>query len=402
MEYPLSDNQKKAVSALKPGCVLRGDVGSGKTRTSLVYYWTKMAHESPNVMDLVIITTAKKRDSHDWEDEIEKVIFKTCCKRPNYVVDSWNNIEKYLDVKYRRAFFIFDEQRASGSGKWSKVFIKIGRTHDWILLSATPGDRYIDYLPIFIANGFYRNRTEFAKRHIVYKPYLDFPVIDHYVDEEIIEARKKLITVVMDDMRRTKRNVETIQVYFDDLMYYDYLNKRFDYENGEPIASSGRLCSLLRKAVYSNESRVDATVRLLNKASRAIIFYNFNYELELLKEAIYKMPGFTVAEYNGRRHDDIPSTDCWAYLVQYNAGAEGWNCIETDTTIFYSDNYSYKIMEQSSGRIDRMNTPFTDLYYYHFDAHSPIERSIRKALGEKKLFNERDYVDSLGGEIYVD
>ena len=105
-----------------------------------------------------------------------------------------------------------------------------------------------------------------------------------------------------------------------------------------------------------------------------------------------KRNNYNIAEWNGHNHEDIPKTSTWVYIVQYTAGAEGWNCIETDTIIFYSQNYSYKVITQSAGRIDRLNTPFTDLNYYHLYSMSPIDLAIKKAFDCKKDFNEKRFI----------
>lgn len=135
-------------------------------------------------------------------------------------------------------------------------------------------------------------------------------------------------------------------------------------------------------------------MEIVEKHPRVIIFYNFDYELDILKGLFhgFESENFAVAEWNGHAHQPIPDTDSWVYFVQYTAGCEGWNCIRTDTIVFYSQNYSYKVMEQASGRIDRLNTPFTDLYYYHLKSGSGIDLAISKALKEKKNFNEGRFV----------
>jgi len=84
----------------------------------------------------------------------------------------------------------------------------------------------------------------------------------------------------------------------------------------------------------------------------------------------------------------VPDDERWVYLVQYNAGAEGWNCTSTDCIVFYSLTYSHKIFEQSQGRIDRLDTPFTDLWYYILMSQARVEKMIWKALLGKRDFHE--------------
>ena len=168
MAIELRDYQLDAVHRMKNGCILCGGVGSGKSRTSLAYYFTQeggcIQPYSPmkKPRDLYIITTARKRDDLEWDEELVPFLLSTkpennSLYKNKVIIDSWNNIGKYTDVK--GAFFIFDEQRVVGSGAWVKSFLKIARWNKWILLTATPGDTYSDYLPVFLANGFFKNRT---------------------------------------------------------------------------------------------------------------------------------------------------------------------------------------------------------------------------------------------------
>ncbi len=397
----LRDYQLKAVEQMKNGCILCGGVGSGKSRTSLTYYYVRNGgilgtneyvpmNDPPK--DLYIITTARKRDTFEWEEELIPFLMSTHDENNLYsnkvVVDSWNNIKKYAETK--NAFFIFDEQRVIGSGTWVKAFLKIARSNEWILLSATPGDTWQDYIPVFIANGFYKNRTEFTREHIVYSRFSKFPKVDRYLNTgRLIRLRNKVL-VNMDFKRQTVSHHEDIYVKYDVAKYKMAGKNRWDPFKKEPIINAAGLCYVWRKIVNLDTSRQIALLEILEKHPKAIIFYNFDYELELLKQIL---AGYEIAEWNGHKHQPIPTGDMWAYLVQYNAGAEGWNCITTDTIIFFSQNYSYKIMAQSAGRIDRMNTPFTDLYYYHLKSRSGIDLAISKALKEKKTFNESKYIN---------
>lgn len=399
----LYDYQLSAVQKMKNGCILCGGVGSGKSRTALAYYYIcnggTLDTENYELMDdlslkdLYIITTARKRDTMEWEGELVPFLMSTDKDVNLYtnkvVIDSWNNIKKYADVN--NAFFIFDEQRVVGSGVWVKSFLQIAKHNQWILLSATPGDTWTDYIPVFIANGFYKNRSEFIREHVVYKRFSKFPQVDRYINTGRLVRLRNSILVNMDFKRQTISHHEDIYVSYSKETYKDITRNRWDIWNNKPLENASDYCYALRKAVNTDESRLVRVLEIMEDHPRAIIFYNFDYELELLK-GLYYGDDVEVAEWNGHKHQPIPSSQSWVYLVQYNAGAEGWNCIKTDTIIFYSQNYSYKVMVQSSGRIDRLNTPYTDLYYYHLKSRSGIDLAISKALKEKKKFNETGFV----------
>lgn len=397
----LYDYQTEAVKKMRNGCILCGGVGSGKSRTGLAFYYIQNGgevntrrycsmHDPPQ--DLYIITTALKRDTGEWEEEMLPFRLSTDGAANRYknkvVVDSWNNVHKYTDVQ--GAFFIFDEQRVVGRGEWVKSFLKIAKRNDWILLSATPGDCWTDYIPVFIANGFYKNRTEFNDHHIVWTRFAKYPKIDRYINTNRLVRLRERILVDMDFERPTTAHHEDIFVEFDRLKYKDICRTRWNPWEDRPIETASEFCLALRRLVNSDERRLDEVLNIYMNHPRVIIFYNFDYELEALLSLDYGH-GVEVAQWNGHKHQPIPAGDRWVYLVQYNAGAEGWNCIKTDTIIFYSQNYSYKIMEQASGRIDRMNTPYLDLYYYHLKSRSGIDLAISKALREKKQFNERKF-----------
>ena len=397
----LYDHQREAVENMFSGCILNGGVGTGKSRTGLYYYCKEQGGSMDpyvpmkNPKDLYIITTAKKRDSLEWEQELLPFYLTTREEENKWyknkvVVDSWNNITKYINVK--DAFFIFDEDRVTGSGVWVKSFYKITKYNDWIILSATPGDTWQDYIPVFIANGFYKNKTEFSREHIVYSQFTKFPKIDRYINTgRLIRLRNKIL-IDMDVEKHTVPHHEDVFVSYNVSMYKDAIRTRWDPYKDEPIQQAAGLCYVLRKIVNTDESRAAALLQILEHKKRAIIFYNFDYELDILLSLAYG-DDVEVAQWNGHKHQPVPDSDKWIYLVQYTAGCEGWNCIKTDTIIFYSQTYSYKTLEQASGRIDRMNTPFIDLYYYHLRTRSGIDLAIHKALSNKKKFNEGKFVN---------
>jgi hypothetical protein len=396
------DYQLKAVDSLRSGSILCGGVGSGKSFTALLYFWTRELNgiydgnnvELPtNIKPLYIITTARKRDTLEWEKELCTFAIGTTEDSiiPIYI-DSWNNISKYVDVK--DAFFIFDEQRAIGSGKWSRCFIKIAKANNWIMLSATPGDTWIDYIPVFIANGFYKNRTSFYREHVVLDYFnKKYPKIKMYLNETKLNWFRNQILVDMNYVKKTTRHHHWVKAEYDPSLYFRVWKQRWNVYEDKPIENVSELFMCLRKTVNACDSRIDILNEIVKLHKKAIVFYNFDYELDILREYCSKNK-IPFSEWNGHKHQMIPDTDSWLYLVQYTAGCEGWNCIETDTCIFWSLNYSYKVLEQACGRIDRLNTPYDDLYYYHIYSSSQIDKAIKEAISKKKTFNEAAFMDS--------
>jgi hypothetical protein len=388
----LFPHQRKAVDQLSNGKILWGGVGTGKSLTAATYYIEK---EAPR--DVYVITTAKKRDSLDWETEFAKYgvgLHKHATVAGVLRVDSWNNIAKYKNV--RGAFFIFDEQRLVGSGAWSKAFIHIAKHNNWILLTATPGDSWLDYIPVFIANGFYPNRTTFKREHVVYNSYSKFPKVDHYVNEGKLSRLRRSLLVHMKYERHTTRVAHTVEVSYDQEKFNRVANDRWNIYQDKPVESLAELFYTLRKVVYSDPSRLEAVREIIRKTPRVILFYNFDYELEMYRKLAKEVP---VAEWNGHKHEEIPNTDRWLYLVQYVSGAEGWNCTTTDTIVFSSLTYSYKVWHQAHGRTDRLNTPFKVLHYHKLMSNAWIDKAVANSLGEKHSFNETAYAEKSFGKF---
>lgn len=392
MDIKLDEHQKMAIKQLKTGSILCGGTGSGKSRTALAYFYVNVLGGTLNNdtnqhlknVDLYIITTAKKRDSLEWEDECDIFNFKGF----TITIDSWQNIKKYVGIS--ESFFIFDEQRVVGGGVWSKAFIKIAKTNDWIMLSATPGDNWMDYISVFVANGFYKNRTEFINRHVVYKRFGNFSKPVRYLECQRLNRLRENVLVDMDYVKSTEQIHIHKVVPYDKITYKDVMKRRWDIFRDEPIQNAGEFCRVLRMIVNTDPRRIEEVKDLICQNPRSIIFYNFDYELKILRDICEEL-GITRGEWNGHVHSDIPDTSEWVYLVQYTAGAEGWNCTSTNVIIFYSQNYSYKTMVQACGRIDRRNTPYKNLYYYHIRSNASIDLAILKALQNKKKFNERKF-----------
>ena len=455
MPVHLYPHQQEAVDKMHNGCVLYGGVGTGKSRTAMAYFVSRVCQGEfgrPGSMktpkDIYVITTAKKRDSLDWELEAGKFGISATpnnsIENIKITVDSWNNIADYVEEK--DAFFIFDEQRVVGYGAWSRAFIKIAKQNEWVLLSATPGDTWLDYIPVFIANGWYKHKTDFLDQHVIWTPRVKYPKVLRYQNVGILVRRRNEVLVHMPMDRHTTRHAVDIWCDYDVAAFDKAVKKRWHVFEQRPLRDVAELFSVMRRIVNSDSSRLTAVQSLIEKHPRLIVFYNFDYELEMLRtigssshttasattsltesarlaktlaastdssgaddawEYLLSPQGLVenqaltapstatgqelvLAEWNGHKHEPIPKTERWVYLVQYRAGAEGWNCIETDAICFWSQTYSYRDWYQAHGRIDRLNTPFTNLWYYHLVSRSMIDKAIRAALKIKKSFNEKD------------
>lgn len=400
--------QLDAVKKMKSGSILVGGVGSGKSRTGLYYYFVKECGGTVNNQlyspmkspkDLYIITTAAKRDKKEWQAEMVPFLLSDnkdkCINHVTVVVDSWNNIKKYENVK--DSFFIFDEQRVVGGGTWAKTFVKIAKMNHWILLSATPGDTWSDYISVFVANGFYKNRTEFIKRHVVFSRFVDYPKIERYIETDLLDKHLKSIIVRMDIQRDVIKHSVTKICQYDKEKYDTVVKTSWNPFEDEPIENASAYVSVLRKIVNSDRDRVRQLEDLLDGHPTSIIFYNFDYELEILRDLCYSMR-LEYGEWNGHKHMQVPIGDRWTYLVQYNAGSEGWNCTTTDTIIFYSLNYSYRMTHQAAGRIDRRNSSFSDLWYFYLRSTSKIDVSIMQCLSQKRDFNEKKFYEKMDSQ----
>lgn len=396
----LSEDQENALNKMRVGCILDGKTGSGKSRTGLAYYYTRYGGQvnvnkyvkMKNPKNLYIITTAKKRDTLEWESELGYFYLNETSRTSLYpdlkiVIDSWNNIQKYIDVK--DAFFIFDEQRVVGYGIWVKSFLKIASKNAWILLTATPGDTWMDYIPVFIANGFFKNKTDFTKRHVVYSRFANYPKVEKYIDEARLLKYRNAITVELKYEKHTVSHHIDILCNYDKFNYDYVVHNKWNIFKDKPIENAGEYCLVLRQIVNSDIDRQQKVLDIVKKHKKVIIFYSYDYELEILRNLFKDIYPFT--EWNGHKHEELLTSDQWVYLVQYAAGSEAWNCITTDTMIFFSQNYSYKMMVQAAGRIDRRNTPYNDLYYYHLISSSKIDGAIGKALKRKSIFSEKGF-----------
>lgn len=384
----LREHQKEVLGRLSNGKILWGGVGSGKSIVALAYYM-----ERELVGDIYVITTAKKRDSLEWQGDAAKFgigMTKEASVAGVLHIDSWNNIQKYVDVK--DAFFIFDEQRLVGSGAWVKAFYKIAKNNAWLILTATPGDTWMDFIPVFVANGYYKNKTEFIQKHVRYAPFNKFPKIIGYLDQNRLEVYKREVLVAMPYESKASRVHEDVLVPYDVELFNKVYKDRWNIYTDKPAKNVSELFSVLRRIVYTDPSRLSAIRRIMERHKRLIVFYTYNYELEILRELNDSWSDlYEIAEWNGHLKQPIPDSDNWVYIVQYSSGAEGWNCTSTDAMAFYSMTYSYKQYEQAQGRIDRLTTYYDKLFYYNLTSSSFVDKAVNKALSDKRDFNESSW-----------
>lgn len=383
----LREHQLDAVKNMRNGCILWGGVGSGKTLTALTYYVEK---EAPK--NVLVITTAMKRDRLDWEREGAKLGIGTKPDGTLYgimKVDSWNNLMKYSKAELEGWFIIFDEQRLVGYGAWVKAFLKLVKTNNWVMLSATPGDVWMDYAPVFIANGYYKNITDFKTQHVMYsRGKQSYMKIDRYVGTKRLERCREAVLVEMTYATKNRRVMNWLSTGFDEVLMKSVQKTRWNPYTDEPMVDAAELFRVMRRIGNSDDSKLEEIRELMKLHPRLVVFYNFNYELEMLRGLSDEIE---VAEWNGHRKQELPVSERWLYVVQYASGAEGWNCTTTNAMVLMSLTHSYKAFTQALGRIDRMDTGFDTLYYYVLTCGSVVDRAIKQCLVEKRDFNERRF-----------
>ena len=252
----------------------------------------------------------------------------------------------------------------------------------------------MDYIPVFLANGLYKNRTEFLREHVIFNNHTDWPQVVGYRNEARLQSIVNVLLVPMDFQRIAQRHEFIVKCEYDRDLYKQIMDERWNPYKDEPLENASQFCYTLRRVVNESDDRLEHLLHLVKKAGKSIVFYNYDYELEAIKQLLLDNK-IKFAQYNGHIHDDVPTTKEWVYLVQYTAGCEGWNCITCNTTIFYSNNYSYKVMEQAKGRIDRVNTPYTDLMYYTLTSESYIDTRVAQAIAKKTNFNEKNFINLL-------
>lgn len=152
----------------------------------------------------------------------------------------------------------------------------------------------------------------------------------------------------------------------------------------------------LTKLLYSrmlcghfNKEKLSAFEDLLESTNdRLIVFYNFNSELERLKEICEKFDKPT-SEVNGAKHDLTNYNDCdnSVTLVQYQAGSMGINLQLSNKIIYFTPPLSSELFEQSKKRIHRIGQNHPCFYY---QLKCGIEEKIYGTLAMRK-----DYTDKL-------
>ena len=206
---------------------------------------------------------------------------------------------------------------------------------------------------------------------------------------------RRQILVPMVYKKVTERKRQLIYSEYNTDNYHKIMKERWNIFEDKPIENASELLQIIRKTVATDPDRKLNAKIMMDAHDRLIIFYNYNYERDVLIEIAEEL-GKEYFEWNGHAHEDIPDQEQWLYFVQYTAGAEGWNCISTNVIMFYSVNYSFRYMEQAEGRIDRINTPYNVLEYYYLTSHSQIEKDILSTVNRKKNFNASAWVERSG------
>lgn len=399
----LYEFQKKAVKALLDGkklCI--ATMGAGKGSISL--NWAH-AQGKPNVL---VITTASKRDVktaeglNDFENEADAWFPEWRKSLSSFQVVSWQGLAKWVNANFlhlKDYAIIADEiacMKAGVSSQRGKAFLKItNQTDCWTGYTGTPGDRWIDMHAYFVATHKVKNKTEFLKRFCQMQTFRGFPEIIGYNRTDILRGWWREIADTVDTSEMTRQlPAETHKVinFPAPTGYKKCVQTRIHPTTGDFMDTTGKVTATLRQMCSSGLKMRWVSDFVENLGERAVIFYNFIEEGNLLEETIKKaLPeGAKVWRVDGSHHDVPTAETCGEHdivITQWAAGAMGLNLQFMNHWISLSPNYSYSISTQARGRIKRIGQE-KHMNFWYLMCEDTIEEDVYKCLRNKSDFAE--------------
>lgn len=406
--------------------ILTVKTGGGKTYGAIHTFGSIM----PNAT-LLVFTTAKIVKSKQWErsvkdyNQVMHTNLKIICTNYDKLVSqkSINDIYQRLRlIHFQQVVLILDEVhriKLAGNGKISKrstMILKLAKQPfitTVLGLSATAfSNSYLDVAPYLVMAGYYKNKTEFLRKHIKKYDKYRQPVVtddmrritrDAFYFPEIIDAEIKSISVYV-DTSQYKPLVHTYHEYFklnrDERHLYNmiaeaYRNKEYEY----PIQARMDQERMLAQAIPTQKDIY--LIGLINMQTQGIfnhlvtpilIFYQYTSVCIHLRNLLHQnFPNRQIVMINGRAKvsNDVlkkPPADDAIYLVQYEAGGEGLDWQWSNISIFYESPVRYEKFVQAKGRNVRNKSQMPVVYQFELEFINTLDSERWETNRNKKDF----------------
>lgn len=287
------------------------------------------------------------------------------------------------------------------NAKRSRFILKKLNPTNVILLSGTPtGGKYEKLWSQCRLLGWKISKDAFWSSYINYHFEHDtgFPrkVVDGYKNVERLKHKLHehgAIFMKSEDVFDLPAKIDTRVNVYCTPAYRKFRQKSIVKIDGVEFVGDNILTKMLYERMLCgsyNSDKIAALKDLIESTEdRLIIFYNFNGELEVLRDlcASVERPVSIICG-NIKDLSSYEKSKDSVTLVQYQAGAMGLNLQKSNKIVYFTPPLSSEFFEQSKKRIHRIGQDRTCFYYYLICSGS-IEEKIYRTLAMRKDYTER-------------
>ena len=411
-------------------------MGTGKTFVSMAFF------EKSERAKLLVVCLATKVDdwNRDLTDELgldEVVSLNKGTKKNRELMEdaqylvisfesSWRLDKELVAWVDDDTYIIVDESHKikNPSSKVGKFMRKLGAKTDYkTILTGTPqSNGYIDYYNQFHFLGYLdMNQTNFKKRYAITQmmQYGAGPIFQEIIGYRNTEELDEMIhnhSVFYDRKLDDEELPDEIPVYFPSYPKYRKISndKVYEFKDGTlEIYDTLGAGVMLQRQLASGYISKGGNTEVLDKSKldwmrdflegydeRVVVFYNYNAELEQLKQLLERLDR-PYSEYNGHRKDlrAFQESSEGVVLANYGSASTGINdFVIASTMVMYSLTTSYIDFEQAKKRIDRIGQTKKPLFYFLI-MKGTIDARVYHSLQEGKDFDERMYAEHEGWNV---
>lgn len=393
--------QQKTVDALIGGKHI-AILGTGFGKSPIAMRWLYESMSVNKIKKVLVVTTASKSKSGDFEHEADVWNGEDWrAGLDEFTVISWHRFKKWTDENSKKLgeyMYVLDEV-AKAKGYMSGMGIAArrvwARTKNWTGYTATPGDRWIDLMPYFVAVGLVHNKTSFMREYCVVQNYKGYPEITHYLNEDKLEKMWRYAAYIPDTAQAAKELPPEIHKVhkFKAPSYYKKAIKTRVKEDGTLIETTMGLMHYLRQLCFTKDKQEWLKDFIENLGDNCVFFCNYIEEEEGICEIANKVlpKGARIWRIDGKHHE-IPTADTIGkydiVVAHYASGGEALNLQFMHYWCSVSPNYSFSTSIQARGRIKRIGQKHT-MFFLYLQAENTVEDDIYKCLKLKSDFSEK-------------